>query len=507
MNATQSHTRFDPASRLFLWEGPHAERSRPQEAGFTFDASLRKWATASPFIAYMLAPELPELRHIAVRLQASYARESAIQIPLPAGRKLFPYQIAGVAFVRPLPAALIADAPGLGKTVQAIGLANLQGHKNNLVVSPAHLTSNWEREVNDWYTGNPTDWKAVSYEHATQNTSRLYQRGPFDLVVIDEAHFLKSPESGRSKAILGTQFIRPLIYKAKQVLFLSGTPIPNWIIELWPILRATNPAAIADCLSLTQFGNRFTKPYFNEDRGVIQYKGVRRANELSVRLRGTFMVRRLKRDVLPQLPQKQYKLVVFPQNETTATIIEQERPFSAAEVIRHGVPEGSPLAELRRQMGEAKLPQAVEYAVGLYRAGARKVLFFAHHRTVVEGMARGLTAAGYPTLTIIGGQTKKARQRIVDAFRTDPAVPGLSLNLEAGGTGLNLVEADQVVRVEADWRPDKNEQPEDRICRIGQTARELWIHDLVVEGSLDAMILGTAARKDVVAKSVLDWAA
>lgn len=506
MNGTQK-VHFHPQSRLYLWDGPFNERHIPEQAGFKFHAGLNKWATASPFVAYMLAPSLPELSHIAARIKASRATDSAIQIPLPAGRKLFPYQKAGIAFARSCPACLIADEPGLGKTCQAIGLANLQGHSNNLIISPAHLSANWEREIGDWYTGNTSGWQAVSYEHATQNASRLYLGGPFDLVVIDEAQFLKSPDSQRSKAILGTRFIRPLIYKAKQVLFLSGTPIPNWIVELWPVLRATNPIAIADCLTFEQFGTRFTNPYFNEERGALQYKGVRRAEELSVRLRGTFMVRRLKKDVLPQLPQKQYKLVVFPQNETTATIIEQERPFSASEVIRHGVPAGSPLAELRRQMGEAKLPQAVEYAVGLYRAGARKLLFFAHHRSVVEGMARGLTAAGYPTVTIIGGQTKRARRKAEEAFKTDPAVPGLSANLEAGGTGLNLVEADQVVRVEADWRPDKNEQPEDRICRIGQTAKELWIHDLVVEGSLDALILSASARKAVAAKKVLDWAA
>lgn len=492
MNANESRTRFDPASRLFIWEGPHAERNVPQEAGFTFDAGSRRWVTASPFIAFMLAPGLSELQHIAARIEASKARTSAIAAPFPAGMKAHAFQIAGIAFCRSLRYSYIADEPRLGKTVQSIGLANLQGYKKVLVIAPAHLRVNWRREVENWYIGDPANWHVVSFEHMADNASRLKQDGPYDLIVVDEAHYIKEPTSRRAKMLLGTKAIQPLIHFAKQVTFLSGTPAPNRALELWPILRACAPWSIADCLSYEAFAERFHY-VFRDEYGELVVKGSRREDELFCRLRGSLMVRRLKSDVALQLPKKQFSLIVFPQDSETAKVVKKERPFSVNEILRNGVPSGPDVDETRREMGIAKIPAVVQRASHLLENGVKKICLFAHHRDVVLGLAKALEA--YGAVSIVGGMTDKKRQAAVDAFSGYDNVRVLVGNLKAAGTGLNLAVADHVGLAEASWVPGENDQVIDRIDGFLQKAARIYIEIYVVEGSIDAAVLGCAAKK------------
>jgi SWI/SNF-related matrix-associated actin-dependent regulator 1 of chromatin subfamily A len=494
---------------LFVWRGDFGDRALAEAAGYKWSPLHHEYATSDPAIAYRLAPRLAALEPFRKRLALSYAEDSAFEVPLPEGRQLHPYQRAGIEYMHDVPVAYLADEPGLGKTAQAIGVANVRGALNVLVICPAHLRINWTREVAMWATGEPytqiyrklgdslirqiarPTWTVVSYEAATKYTEKLRAFGPYDLMILDEAHALKGPRAKRSKKILGTRYDEPLTRAAKQVIFLSGTPAPNRAAEMWTILRAAAPHIIADCKTLEEFADRFS--YFFRDEFDYRIKGSRNETELGLRLRSGFMCRRLKEDVLKQLPPKIFKLVVFDPDSNTRKLLDRERPFNAREIINNGVPAGSPLADVRREMGLAKVPLVLEYVRGLLDGGVKKVLVFGWHREVIQLLTEGLAA--YGAVSVLGGLNDTKRQGAVDAFQNDSRCRVFVGNLQAAGTGLTLTSSSHVVLAEGSWVPGENDQAVDRCHRMGQTALGVYVHLLVVEGSLDAAILGCAAGK------------
>lgn len=516
----QSHVvTYHPRANLYVWKGPFEDRWMPERAGWKWNLIANAWATSSPFVAYKLAPGLPELVWLKARLALSWAESSRLYVPFPAGVVPHDYQVAGIEYMLDLKVAYLADEPGLGKTLQVIGLANLKGVKRALVICPAHLRINWSREITKFGLGDPhvilfdprkpkpalpadgrSVWIIVSYETATKYAAALRSLGPFDLLAADEAHALKEPTSKRAKVVLGTAYLEPLTTAAKQLVFISGTPAPNRAAELWPILRATAPHLIADCKGFAEFCDRFQ--YFVQDDYGYSIRGSRNEDELGLRLRAGFMVRRKKEDVLPQLPPKIWKMVVWPSDAKTRRVLEKEAPFSAAEIERNGVPAGSPLAEVRREMGLAKLPLLAQYLEHLMESGIKKVLCFAHHREVVSGLHEAL--GRYGAVKVFGGVSDSTRQKAVDAFQNDAGCRLFFGNLQAAGTGLTLTSSHHVVLGEGSWVPGENDQAIDRCHRIGQEARGVYVHLPVVEGSLDAMILGSAARKDSNLNKILD---
>jgi len=493
---------------LYVWRGAFVDRGIAKSAGYKMSPLHHEYATSDQAIAYRLAPRLPELAAFRQRLEMSYAETSNFKVPLPEGMELYPYQRAGVEYAHSLKVAYIADEPGLGKTAQAIGVANVKKDRNVLVVCPAHLRINWTREVALWGINNPytaifrslknkllrsetnPTWTVVSYEAAVKHAEKLRAFGPYDLMIFDEAHALKEPKSKRSKKILGTRYVEPLVNAAGQILFLSGTPAPNRAAELWPILRACAPHLIADCRGFEEFADRFS--YFMWDQYDYRVKGSRNETELGLRLRAGFMVRRSKADVLKQLPAKLHKMVVFDADAQTKKVLDKEKPFSAREILNSGVPAGSPLAEVRREMGIAKAPLVIEYVKGLLKDGAKKVVVFGWHRDVIQLLTEGLKP--YGAVMVLGGLNDTKRQAAVDAFQNDASCQVFVGNLQAAGTGLTLTSSSNVVLAEGSWVPGENEQAVDRCHRIGQ-AHGVYIHVLVVAESLDATILSCAAGK------------
>jgi SWI/SNF-related matrix-associated actin-dependent regulator 1 of chromatin subfamily A len=229
--------------------------------------------------------------------------------------------------------------------------------------------------------------------------------------------------------------------------------------------------------------------------------GAKNKKELFARLRGSgFMLRRLKKDVLKDLPPKRYKMVVFPKNSTTTKIIDKESAFNFQEIITHGAPVGTVLPELRREMGIAKIDDAARYIIDLLEGGVKKIGVFAHHRDVCHGLELKLKA--YNPVKYIGGLSDRMKMVAESAFQNEPACR-VFIGNEAAEEGITLTAAHNVVDVEPEWVPGKSDQRYDRFHRITQT-ESVMVHILVVEGSLDAKILGSAANKKKDSKEVLD---
>jgi SWI/SNF-related matrix-associated actin-dependent regulator 1 of chromatin subfamily A len=145
-------------------------------------------------------------------------------------------------------------------------------------------------------------------------------------------------------------------------------------------------------------------------------------------------------------------------------------------------------------MGLAKLPAALRYIEAVLGDGVEKLAVFAFHRDVLLELHAALRSR-FGAVLVLGGLSDKKRQEAVDAFQRDTSTRVFVGQLTAAGTGLTLTAANRLIRVEASWVPGENSQVEDRVARLGQEADSLLIEDLVVRGSLDAMILGSAARK------------
>lgn len=504
--------KFSTKHNLYYWAGSFESRQLPKEAGFTWHKKGKVWITRSPYIAYLLHSHADneatmKLTHIDDNVLSSMSKGYGISVPAKNGHSYLPFQCSGIdhihkQFILGRNSVLLADEQGLGKTVQAIGVANIMDFKKLLVICPATLRLNWAREIEKWHLHNDRikpiltgkdipqsgDTVITSYNLAGEIKDMVRP----DLVIVDESHYLKNYTSQRTKLILGDYRVKwqGIIGRAP-TLFLTGTPEPNGKpTELYTLIKRCAPHII-DNMGYWQFVKRFCNWF--DDGHDIQIKGAKNHEELYTRLRGSgFMIRRLKEEVLKDLPPKRHQMIVFPASGAARKVLKKEKAFNSNEIMKHGVPIGSALPEIRKEMGLAKLPECVGYISDLLEGGVDKLVVFAYHVEVNQLLEKKLKK--YRPVRITGSTPMKKRQQYVDAFQEQPEVRVMIGNLQAAGTGITLTAAHDVVFVESSWVPGENDQCADRVHRIGQNERVV-LHHLVVEGSIDSHILGTAANK------------
>jgi SNF2 family DNA or RNA helicase len=437
------------------------------------------------------------------------------RLPVPPGLRYLPFQEVGIAliaetFLNGRKSLLLADPQGVGKTIQAIGVINtlqMAPHKV-LVVCPASLRINWQRELDKWmYLSTPATAvlkggvKGVMGRHfgplvisydltLNQRWAHYLTNQLWDIVIFDEAQKLKNGEAKRTLACLNQ--IAPA---AKNTLLLSGTPIPNRAHEFYSYLSNLAPEIIGD-MTEYDFTNRYTKGHYTPFGWQIT--GGRNHQELSNRLRGTgWMIRRNKREVLPQLPPERHIMVVFPQSTKTARIVKKEQEnvsFTAQEILDAGQPMGyGAVPELRHEMGLEKIPDCLKWVMNQLEGGTDKIVLFGYHQDVLGQLFAGLKK--YKPALVYGSTTAHRRQAEVDRFQNDPECRVIIGGWEPLGTGWTLTAADTVAFVEASFVPGMNDQMKDRLIRIGATALLILVYFLVVEGSIDATVLGKAAGK------------
>lgn len=472
-------------------------------------------------------------------------------IKCPKGQKFLPYQIEGIRFALKKKGTLIADEMGLGKTIQAIGVINARRSiKRVLVVCPNTLKTNWRRELKRWLTrqhrilvvnARKKIHSLVRYNVIIINYDivhkmrRLIDKLKWDLLIIDEAHFVKSRKARRTKAIFGgavryrekgqkktaRTVLKPI--KARKRLFLTGTPILNRPIDLWPIVKALDPTGLGR--SLTMYALRYCDA--QRDRWGMKFTGAKNLDELHTLLTQKFMIRRLKKDVLTDLPPKRRQIIELPiptdkasrlvateikiyesheeyiqkllsrirtakKKGDVGTLAELRRALQQARAVQF-----SEISRVRHQVGLAKVPMVTEHLRLCLEAGP--AVCFAHHRDVIEEYRRQFKN----DCVILTGDTKPIdRQRAVDRFQDGKARLFVG-NYLAAGTGITLTRSSYVAFAELDWVPAVLTQAEDRVHRIGQLESVLVQH-LVLEGSLDAQISRTLVKKQEIIDQAID---
>lgn len=474
-------------------------------------------------------------------IEASRATEADVEIPVPEGLAYMPFQKAGIVAMRDRANNLLADEQGLGKTVQAIGLVNCDPTiKRVLVVCPSSLKINWRNELSKWLTrplkvgvqnaGEPWCGGVVDVVVLNYDILRKYPQiygEQWDLLVADEAHFLKSRTALRTKLLLGASKKADRAefpgVRARRKVLMTGTPVLNKPVEVFTLLDALMPGKWS-------FKDKVRYCDAQRTRWGWDFSGAAHLDELQIRLRRDVMTRRLKKDVLLDLPAKRRQVIEFAANGGAEAVRSEQESFARhedglvrlkaeAEVARLADDEDGyktavaalrkaylvafeEMAKVRHDVAVAKLPQVVEHVRNLLE-DTQKLVVFVHHHDVTDRLVAEFSEFG--VLAIDGRTDNAERQPTVDRFNTDPSKRVLVLGIRAAGVGLS-VKASVEVFAELDWTPGVVAQAEDRCHGIGRgiEGEPLLVQHLVLEGSLDAKMAKTIVKKQDVADRALD---
>jgi SWI/SNF-related matrix-associated actin-dependent regulator 1 of chromatin subfamily A len=417
---------------------------------------------------------------------------------------LFPFQEEAVEFLLKEPHRLLAHEPGLGKTIMTLEAAARLGICSILVICPAIIKDTWAKHIEDWTTFDARSIQIlrtksdivsdkrviiVNYEllYTTKGKNgiltQLIRNRKFGVCIVDEAHRLKETSAKITSLILATIGKRqPLISIAYRKWLLTGTPMPNRPIELFPILRTLARNTIEPFSTYEAFGAHFCDPHPN-DYG-INYDGASNVEELKERL-SKFMLRREMKDVYQQLPERlispiycQIKLDI---NETD-----------------------TPLATLRKAIGDSKIPFCVEYLQDKLEATSEKIVVFAYSRSVIEGIANHDKLAKYDPVFIYGSLTYEDKAFAIKQFKKDNNCRIIVLQYNAAGTGTDGLQQHSscMVMAEPDWSAGTFDQAIGRLHRIGQTEL-VRVYPIIARETLDESIFGVYNKKSKVIDKVL----
>jgi SNF2 family DNA or RNA helicase len=485
---------------------------------------IARWLESAPGKVTMRDPQRLVARGRALLEEPAHARPAA-------GLRatLRPYQLSGVAFLQRLRSigcgGVLADDMGLGKTLQTI--AHLCAEKDAgrlarpaLIVTPTSLAFNWARELERFAPHlrclmlvgaqrrsliariGGHDLVVSTYPVLVRDADRL-EKVRFSTIVLDEAQAIKNARSLTHRALARL--------RAEHRICLSGTPVENDLGELWALFDFLEPALLG------------SEPSFRRSfRGPIETQGDEDRMAALRALVAPYVLRRHKRDVAPELPEKTELLRPVELAGKQRELYEQIRVAAHSEVRRAIRKKGLAASTLSILDAIMKLRQVCcdPRLVGLAEARAvtesakyealirlleleipqgRRVLVFSQFTSMLALIARGLEERGieYTTLT---GQTRD-RRAAVDAFESG-SVPLFLISLKAGGTGLNLVSADTVVHYDPWWNPASQSQATDRAHRIGQT-KPVFVHHLYVAGSVEERVLQMQRRKAWLAGALL----
>lgn len=397
----------------------------------------------------------------------------------PAKVALYSFQIEGARFLASHRRVYLADEMGLGKSAQAITAAAAVGARRPLVVCPASAIENWHREFDLWWPDGP--------EPGTMSYAKLVHGAEphgFDLVVLDEAQYVKNSRAKRTRLALA------LARKGRWAWLLSGTPMPNHPGELWAPIKALWPG-VPRTLGLRTEWDWFDHfCVWKATRYGPKVVGTRNLDRLRPYLRRLMLRRRLA-DVGLDLPPLRIHLSLLPRDPAFEEALRRLGDLADYDALLRDM---EIAARLRHFLGKYKAPLIAEIvAEELKDRQYAQVVVMAHHRDVLDRMRRVFEEQGLAVLGFDGSTPLRRRQFAIDAFQAGSA-PVLLAQQQAGGLAINLTAASEMVVVEPDWSPENNVQAVKRIHRIGQDA-PCRARIFAVVGTLDESIMETNARK------------
>jgi superfamily II DNA or RNA helicase len=472
------------------------------ESGFEVDADVRAWLERVEQTSGEAPPVPPTLR-----------------------AELRSYQVEGYRWLARLAdlglGACLADDMGLGKTIQVIALLLRRSDQGPaLVVAPTSVCSNWVREMRRFaptlapleYLGKDRAAALPSLEHdgagqvvvcsyALLQQDQAHLAAPsWATVVLDEAQFIKNPESLRARAAFRLS--------GKQRIALTGTPVENHYGDLWSIFHFLNPGLLGEW---RQFNRRFVLPIDRDGSAAP-------AAELRSLVQ-PYVLRRLKRDVLAELPpvtEVEHAVHLSESDTMRYALLRRQirdRLFSSHGKRGHKIEVLAEITRLRRfcchprlvfpdaENESAKIQTLLELVEEL-RENEHRALVFSQYVDFLDLVREQLDERRIRYEYLDGSTPEAQRQSRVDAFQQGSATLFL-ISLKAGGFGLNLTAADYVIHLDPWWNPAVEAQATDRAHRIGQ-ARRVTVYRLVTKDTIEEKIVELHEKKQRLARSLLD---
>lgn len=551
---------YKPQTGAFVLTVPRADAAdarridvlmREHGLNFSLAASTPDSAvlfTKEPYAAVAFAGDATDrakarLASILPAIEASWRNTSEAHIRCPMDKELWPFQRASVEYALSRTHTLVGDQPGLGKTPIAICYANEISARRVLVLCPANIRLQWVHRIRAWSTMRwpylvypilhgrhgvhpSAHWTVVSYDLArTEAIGKALAKGTYDLIILDEAHYLKTIDSGRTHAVFGDhtgsyrqavrddsgqitgyrELFKALSSRAGAVMALTGTPLPNRPREAYTLARALCFDSI-DWMSEETFKQRFnpslrmegtrndgTKYFYNREE-------VGRSGELQARMRANFMVRHLITD--PEIKRQikysgvpRYDLMQVEQTKLVKEALQAEGLLGIdPDKFDASIEVNGQWAIVRHMLGVAIAPQVAEYAAMCLDGGEEKLIIGAWHVDVLNILEERL--AKFNCLRIDGSTSAKQRELRVKAFVEDPRCRILVGNMLAMGVGVDDLQrvCQHALIAEPDPVPGMNEQFVGRLDRIGQEGT-VQADLFVAPGSLLERILGKALHK------------
>ena len=438
-------------------------------------------------------------------------------------------------------------------TIQGIALSNYKSYKKILVICPASIKKNWKREWEKWCVSGlsvgivetdkekykdeegKTKYRTVDVypdadviiinRHLLDRHLDKIHDVDWDLILVDEAHDYRTKEAVSTQMVYGIGEDHIPI-PCKQHIDMTGTPIMTKPFDLWPKLLRFDKYGLGK--SFWAFTKRYCAGHREfGDYGNYIYNGFSNEEELGEYLRSNFMIRRIKKDVLKDLPPKRHQIIELPSkglqrliaeeqnvvrqnlmafesliglvDEDTSDLEDYELKFEYLEgdnyeqqskkLSTDDIDIAEQVSTARKNLALAKLKMVKEH-VDTFLESGEKVVLFVHHKDVAKDLKEYYPEAAY----ITGAVPQSKRQPEVDKFQEDPNCKLLIGNILAAGVGFTMTAASTVIFAELSWIPSDLEQAEDRLWRIGQM-NAVNVQHLVVENSLDSIMVRKLIRR------------
>lgn len=516
-------------------------------SNFCFDKQLKGWQftwkvfeEVNRHFNYVSIPEDVILeynklinRENTIEQKIIESKETELEIDLP----LFDYQKTGANFLAHNLKVMNNDEMGLGKSIQSISVIKYFNLDNVLIICPNSLKSNWQREIRKWIDRDSTIIEKVIYRSGIQimNYEKLLkfaitnEKGKvkiieeffhqFELIILDESHYIKEGKAKRTKLAL------QICKLADRVILLTGTPMLNKPKELMTQFKAINK--MGEFGSDWEFLNRYCDPKSNGFG--MDFNGASNIPELKEKME-RFSIRRLKKDVLKDLPDKMINTTYLDlpepkayrniEDEATNHIIDSDDQYSLFYKSLKGLTKEKRVEKIIRskmngdfkdmtsnvlvQIEKLKQESARQKVIASadifaeYISNNKKVVVFCTHKKTVKDLK-----ILYPNSVMITGEVKtEDRMKAIDRFENKPEILFLFATMQTTGTGFNLTASSEVLFMEFGWTPAEHKQCEDRCWRIGQK-HKVNVNYLIAKGTIDEDIIEVLNNKSEVIEGAI----
>jgi len=425
------------------------------------------------------------------------------------------FQNVGVEFLHASGGrAILADDPGLGKSAQFIGLVQSEKIERTIMIAPATMKYVWESEVAKWSDLSTvvidSDTDIASIDKSTRfwiiNYDILKKHAPellkikFGLMGLDEAHYIKTPGTLRTKAV------KTLAKGCEKIVMLTGTPVLNRPVELYVPLSLLDPRAWG---SYYQFVHRYCAAH--RTRFGLDVSGSSNLEELKTKM-SRYFLRRTKEEVMKELPEKVRMEIPLFLSGTVATeyhkaltnfarFLRENKGKKDKEVAKALQAEKlTQLNFLRELAVKGKIQAAIEIIENVVASG-QKILVFCSFNFPLEQLQEKL---GTSAVLITGKTDSKERFEIVNSFQNDPGVKVFLGGIKAAGVGITLTKASNVLFLDYAWTPADHKQAEDRAHRIGNVHNSVTIYTIHARETIDDNMVNMLLKKKHLVDAIMD---